>query len=197
MAVFRRCHVVWLGAVGLGPGPAVAQDYRLDPARTSVEFTVRHMGVLTVHGSFDTIAGAVHLQDAAGSGPVVEVVVQAASIDTDHSLRDRSLRSKAFFDVQRYPVITFHSTDVEPGDSGYSVAGLLVIRGDTSVIRFAAAVAADSSATAPPELRIEALFDLSRKRLGLHFDSTLDPLIGDRVSMRVSAVAVGDGANLP
>ena len=86
--------------------PITAGAWRLDPARSTVAFHVRHFyGVMTVKGEFADYEGTLDL----GATPAVELTIQAASLDTKHGKRDEHLRSKDFFDVERQPQVRFIS----------------------------------------------------------------------------------------
>jgi polyisoprenoid-binding protein YceI len=111
---------------------AGTQTWRLDPAHSSVEFSVKHMMMTTVRGRFKavqaTLRGDRDHPEVAG----VEATIDAASIDTGVSDRDAHLRGSDFFDAERFPHITFRSTRVEnpPKQEGdrFRVVGELVIR---------------------------------------------------------------------
>jgi len=106
-------------------------DWQLDPAHTSVNFTARHLMVSKVRGQFHRVSGNIHIsEDPLGSW--VEVNVDPASVETGDEKRDGHLRSPDFFDVERYPEITFRSTRVEgqhPG--GFRLEGDLTVHGVT------------------------------------------------------------------
>src|SRR3954453_7846168 len=91
--------------------PAAAADiadvaWRLDPARSSVEFHVRHFyGLMTVKGEFADYDGTLEL----GATPAVELTIHAASLDTKRAKRDEHLRSDDFFDVEHHPQVRFVS----------------------------------------------------------------------------------------
>jgi polyisoprenoid-binding protein YceI len=84
--------------------PITAGAWRLDPARSNVAFHVRHFyGLMTVKGEFADYEGTLDL----GATPAVELAIQAASLDTKLAKRDKHLRSKDFFDVERHPQVRF------------------------------------------------------------------------------------------
>src|SRR3954469_5667808 len=86
--------------------PIAAGAWRLDPARSSVEFHVRHFyGLMTVKGEFAHYDGTLNLS----ATPAVELTLQAASLDTKMAKRDAHLRSEDFFDVERHPHVRFVS----------------------------------------------------------------------------------------
>lgn len=103
--------------------------WRIDPAHTHVEFGVRHLMITTVKGTFRDVEGTVTVE---GGDPVtarIEASIPAASIDTRVEQRDQHLRSADFFDVERYPLITFRSKRVErTGERELRVTGELTIR---------------------------------------------------------------------
>lgn len=109
--------------------------WRLDPAHSSVEFSVKHMMMTTVRGRFKAIAATLTADERRPEGCCVEVEIDAASIDTGAPDRDTHLRSPDFLDVSRYPKITFTSTrlegDFEREGDRFRMAGDLTIRDTT------------------------------------------------------------------
>src|SRR3954451_24548688 len=97
-------------------------DWRLDLARSSVEFHVRHFyGLMTVKGSFAEYEGSLNLAAA----PAVELTIQATSLDTKHAKRDKHLRSDDFFDVERHPQVRFISDSASLDGEALRVHGEL------------------------------------------------------------------------
>jgi polyisoprenoid-binding protein YceI len=102
-------------------------DWELDPVHTSVEFVARHLMVSKVRGRFTNASGTIHIAD----DPVaswVEVEVDTASVESGDEKRDEHLRSPDFFDVERYPKITFRSTRLEGESPGH-----FLLHGDLTV----------------------------------------------------------------
>lgn len=88
--------------------------WKIDAAHSLVQFAVKHMMFTTVRGRFTNVQGIIHCVDeAASASSSVEATIAAASIDTGDANRDAHLRSADFLDVERYPTITFKSTQVE------------------------------------------------------------------------------------
>ena len=111
---------------------AIAQSnlWQLDPAHSSAQFAVRHMGISTVRGTFAKISGSAHYDAADAKNNSVEVTIEPASVDTRVEMRDNDLRSDHFFDVQKYSTMTFRSTKVESaGADKLKITGDLTIRG--------------------------------------------------------------------
>ena len=106
--------------------------WAIDPAHSSVEFSVRHLMITTVKGRFTDVAGTVVLDEEDPAGGHAEIAVQTASIDTREPQRDAHLRSPDFFDAETYPVITFRSRAVRGVTrDGFTLDGDLTIHGVT------------------------------------------------------------------
>jgi polyisoprenoid-binding protein YceI len=106
--------------------------WTIDPAHSSVEFAVRHLMITTVRGRFTGVKGTVTLDEADPAKSAVEVVIDAASIDTREPQRDTHLRSADFFDVETFPTLTFRSTKLDGGlGEPFTLAGDLTIHGVT------------------------------------------------------------------
>jgi polyisoprenoid-binding protein YceI len=116
-----------------------ATFWKLDPAHSQVEFSVKHMMFTKVRGRFADVDGTIHLDVENPSASTVEVDIDAASIDTRVQDRDTHLRSGDFLDVENHPKLTFRSkriegsTVAEPGAS-FKVIGDLTIRGVTKEV---------------------------------------------------------------
>jgi polyisoprenoid-binding protein YceI len=109
--------------------------YTIDPAHSGAHFTVRHMMITNVRGAFRTLKGTVVYDPENPAASSVEAEIEAASIDTRESQRDAHLRSADFLDVEKFPAITFRSTEVEPsGEGEWKVTGDLTIHGVTRAV---------------------------------------------------------------
>ena len=115
--------------LGSAASLAAAETYVIDPAHTVVGFSVKHMMVTNTRGVFGDVKGTVVADpnDLANSG--VEVTIGVASIDTRNADRDTHLRSADFFDVEKFPTMSFKSTKVEKRGEGYVATGQLTIKG--------------------------------------------------------------------
>jgi polyisoprenoid-binding protein YceI len=113
-----------------------AMRWNIDPTHTSIEFSVKHLGIATVRGrfrKFDAVAEA----GPDGQLKRVEATIEAASVDTGVDQRDDHLRSADFFDVAKFPQIRFLSTRIEPKGAGESlITGDLTLRGVTRPVNF-------------------------------------------------------------
>ena len=111
---------------------AQVETWNIDPPHAAAQFSVRHMGISTVRGAFTKLSGVVNYDPADPGKTSIEATIDASSIDTRVEMRDKDLRSPNFFDVAKYPTITFKSTKTEAAGPGRSmVTGDLTIHGVT------------------------------------------------------------------
>jgi polyisoprenoid-binding protein YceI len=116
-----------------GALPAWADSvWEIDPAHSSVQFSVRHMMVSNVRGAFTKVAGTVRGDEQDPTHATVEATIDTISIDTREAKRDEHLRSPDFLDVAKYPTMTFRSKKItKTGDGRYDVTGDLTLHGVT------------------------------------------------------------------
>ncbi len=111
--------------------------WKLDNAHTQVNFSAKHMMVTTVRGTFHDVEGTIELDETDPTRSHGEVRVATASVDTNFGAREPHLRSADFFDAERFPWVTFSTTEVEQtGDEQFKVTGDLTIRDVTQPITF-------------------------------------------------------------
>jgi polyisoprenoid-binding protein YceI len=117
------------------PAAARADTWQLDPPHSAAQFSVRHMGISTVRGTFTKLSGTVQYDASDPSKSSLDITIDAASLDTRVDMRDKDVRSDHFLDTAKYPAITFKSTHVEAAGSGkLKVDGDLAIHGVTKPV---------------------------------------------------------------
>jgi polyisoprenoid-binding protein YceI len=179
-------------ATSLSPELIPTASYNVDPTHSNIGFEVRHMGIATVRGSFRKIQGTL---DATGAAPVLEGVVEVASIDTGDQQRDGHLISPDFFDVERTPEISFRSTATAPIDGGkIRLQGEITIKGITKPVELTGTVAENGEDPWGNErvgLDLEGAID--RRDFDLKWNQTLpngNLLLSNQVKLLVSVSAV-------
>src|SRR5476649_1736262 len=105
----RKILALLLAIVAVCASALAADEYKIDPNHSSVNFAVTHMMVSTVNGRFNTFEGKILFDDKDVSKSSVSVAIKATSVNTDNTSRDTDLRSAGFFDVEKFPDITFQS----------------------------------------------------------------------------------------
>jgi polyisoprenoid-binding protein YceI len=169
--------------------------FTIDPAHSVIGFSIRHMVIAKVRGSFTRFHGTVELDGEDVTCSRVEVWVDAASVDTNEPDRDAHLRSADFFDVERYPEITFLGTHVEVlDDTRLDVSGDLTLHGVTR--EFTLATTFGGRAIDPwgsERIGFGATASLDRREFGLVWNAPLEAggvLVGNVVDAVIEVEAV-------
>lgn len=171
------------------PSMVMAGSWDIDPAHTEVGFKVRHMMVTNVRGNFHDVKGTLEFDESNVTRSSISVTIQAASIDTGVEKRDNHLRSPDFFDVAKYPTLTFKSKNfTKVADGEYKVTGSLTIHGVTREVVLDVE-GLDFQAKDPwgnTIMGASASTSIKRKDYGLTWNKALETggwLVGDRISI--------------
>ncbi|HYY05028.1 MAG TPA: YceI family protein [Candidatus Limnocylindria bacterium] len=182
------------------PAFAQAATWTLDPAHTSVQFSVRHLMVSTVRGAFGKVTGSVEADEKDLTRSKIQATIDTASIDTRVEKRDAHLKSPDFLDVARYPTITFVSKRIEQADPGhFKVTGDLTLHGVTREVSL--------DVEGPtPEIKdprgntragAQATTKINRKDFGVVWNQVLETggvAVGDEVTITIDVEATKDKA---
>jgi polyisoprenoid-binding protein YceI len=131
-----RTALATVALLALVAAPARADDFVLDPDHSSVSFMIDHLGLTSIHGRFNAVAGDFVIDKANPGKSSFTLTLKTESIDTNNAKRDAHLRSPDFFNAKQYPQITFKSTAVKPAAGGYDVTGDFTMNGKTKSISF-------------------------------------------------------------
>lgn len=170
--------------------PAVAADsYTVDPAHTYPSFEINHLGFSTLHGTFDATSGKITL-DPAGKSGSIEITIDTASIDTGHGKRDEHLKSEEFFNVAKFPTLSYKAGKLKfNGDKLSGADGELTLLGVTRPVSLT--VTAFNCGAHPMTKKqvcgANATAAIKRSDFGL---SAYVPAVGDdvRISIEVEAI---------
>ena len=167
---------------------AHAQSFTIDGAHSSAEFRIRHLGVSNVSGRFNDIAGTITIDEKDETKTAVEVTIQAESIDTANEARDKHLRNADFFDVEKFPTLSFKSkTFKKTGEGKYEITGDFTMHGVTKEIKVEAEKIGDGKGRNGEALiGFETEFKINRTDYGMNTSTTL---IGDEVKITVAVEA--------
>jgi polyisoprenoid-binding protein YceI len=131
VSIIKTCLV----SIALFSAPAFSSTYKLDESHTNIGFKIKNLGIATVKGKFNKFEGSGTFDPKTKQINKLAVKIQATSIDTNEADRDKHLRSNEFFDVKKFPLLTFESTKVEyKAKIAKKIHGKLTIHGVTKAI---------------------------------------------------------------
>jgi polyisoprenoid-binding protein YceI len=171
--------------------------WNIDPAHSSAEFKVKHMMISHVKGQFAKVTGTLTLDESNLANSRVEALIEAGSLETRDAQRDAHLKSADFFDVEKFPTLSFQSTRINlVRDGELAIEGDLTIRGVTRKVVFYA------EGPTPPakdpwgntRVGVSATTKISRKDFGLTWNAALESggfLVGDEVTITLDVQFVG------
>jgi len=127
---------IFLGlALLLLPLLSWAADYSIDPAHSEVSFKIRHMGISKVNGRFDEFSGEFSFDSEHPENSRVNASISLSSVDTDNPKRDDHLRSPDFFDIEKYPTMSFSGSGVsQASEESFKLTGELTLHGVTKPV---------------------------------------------------------------
>ncbi|EAF5413088.1 polyisoprenoid-binding protein [Listeria monocytogenes] len=171
------------------------EKWNVDPAHSSIEFQVKHMMVSKVKGAFSDFTADIEMDPEDLTSAKLNFSVAAASVDTRQAQRDGHLKSEDFFNVEKYPNVTFTATKITAdGDDEYEVTGDLTIRDVTKPLTLE--VSYEGTGKDPNTSNMVAGFEakgkFNRKDFGLNYNAALETggvLIGDEVKLNIQIEA--------
>ncbi len=166
---------------------AAATTYNVDPVHSTVGFKVRHF-VTKVPGEFNDFAGTIVYDPENPAASSVAFTVQAASLDTDNEQRDGHLKSPDFFDVEKYPTLTFKSKKITGSGDALQLTGELTIRGVTKEIT----VPVEVLGTMGPKAGFATEFKIDRQDYGVAWNRAVEgggTILSDEVTIRIDVEA--------
>jgi polyisoprenoid-binding protein YceI len=171
--------------------PAATTTWKIDPAHTAAQFAVKHMMISTIRGEFKGVTGTVIWDDQDVTKSSVDVTIDAKTVNTGEEKRDQDLRSANFFEVEKYPTLTFKSKKVESAGSGkLKVTGDLTMHGITKEVVLD--VEGPSGAMKDPwgntRSAASATTKLNRQDYGVKWNANLDGggvVVGDAVTITI------------
>lgn len=169
--------------------------YAIDPAHSSVHFSVRHLMVSNVRGEFTKLTGTVKFDPEKPETSTIEAIIDATSISTRDPQRDGHLKSPDFLDTEKFPTITFRSKKVEIVSGGGKVTGDLTIHGVTReiVLDVEGPTPEIKDPWGKQRIGASATAKLSRKDFGLTWNAALETggvMVGDEVKITLDVEVV-------
>lgn len=166
-------------------------QWAIDPTHSQITFSVKHLGISTVRGSFEKISGTIEEQDGAVAG--ADITIDVSSITTGGGQRDDHLKSADFFDVENHPTATFRVTNAERSGDQLTAHGELTLRGVTKPVALKGEIGGPAK---DPwgNTKVSATLSgkISRKEWGLVWNAALESggvLVSDDVKLDVEVQA--------
>ncbi len=166
----------------------------IDPMHSEADFSIKHMDISRVHGQFSHVTGAIVLDAKDMARSAVDATIPVNTVNTGVSMRDKDLRGPDFFDVAKYPTMTFKSTSVTPDNGGFKVMGNLTLHGVTRPVTLQM-----DAPSQPVALRgkihrgFQATTSLNRKNFGLTWNGLMpdgNAMIGNNVKITLDVEAI-------
>lgn len=184
----KRAAVLFVGLAFAAALGAASEAFVFDKSHTAVGFRIRHW-LTRVEGRFREYDGKIWIDRQNPAASKVDLTIQAASIDTGQERRDTHLRSADFFDVERYPTITFKSSKVQAkGKDLYEVTGDLTMHGVTRTVVVPVRHTGFINLGKQEKAGFEITFALNRKDYGITWNRSADQgglMLGDDVEITV------------
>jgi polyisoprenoid-binding protein YceI len=189
----RIIRIITLGVAATLIGTIVQalDTYKIDPAHSSVNFTIEHMLVNTVHGRFRQFEGSITVDPDNGDAlKGATGTIQAKSIDTDIERRDTHLRSPDFFDVEKFPTITFESTEVKKDGNSQVLVGKFTMHGVTKEVSLPFTLKGPIKGPMGNTIvGLEINAKLNRKDYGLTYNKVIETgglMVGEDVTIQIN-----------
>ncbi|HEY6183833.1 MAG TPA: YceI family protein [Terriglobales bacterium] len=173
---------------------AEPQTWQIDPAHSAAQFSVRHLAISTVRGAFEKTSGTVVYDSTDLSKTSIDASIDTASVNTRIQMRDNDLKGPNFFDVTKFPTITFKSKKVESAGQGkLRVTGDLTIHGVTkeAVLEVDGPSAAIKDPYGNSRMGASASTKINRKDFGVNGASTA---VGDEIEIVLDIEMIQPGA---
>jgi polyisoprenoid-binding protein YceI len=169
--------------------------WQLDPYHTQVEFSAKHLGMMTVRGYFDEVSTSAEIDPEHPEAAKVEATISTASIRTNNGTRDNDIRSSNFLEVDKFPVMTFKSTGVTAaGADQFTLSGDLTIKGNTRPVTLAVTKYGEFNDPGMMGHRIAygAQTHINRRDFGLSFNMMLDGkfVVSDEIQITIEGEIV-------
>jgi polyisoprenoid-binding protein YceI len=174
----------------------MADTYTIDPAHSSIQFSIRHMMVSNVRGSFTGVKGVIVHDASNPANSRIDAEIEVNTVNTNDSNRDAHLKTAEFFDVEKYPTMKFVSTKVEKtGENEYKATGDLTIHGVTKQVVLTVDEVSAEGKDPWGNIRMgaSAKGKINRKDFGLTWTAALETggvLVGDEVKLEFDIEAI-------
>jgi len=189
-----------LTAVAAWQAAAATTTWKIDPAHTAAQFAVKHLMISTVRGEFKGVTGTVTWDDQDVTKSKVDVTIDAKTVNTGEDARDKDLKSEKFFEVEKFPTMTFTSKKVEAAGAGkLKVTGDLTIHGVTKevVLEVEGPTAPVKDPWGNTRVAASATTKVNRQDYGVKWNANMDGggvVVGDTVNITIDMEMIKQAA---
>jgi len=188
----KKIFLVILIALFTAPLVSSADTYKVDPGHSRVGFVVKHLVISKVNGQFEKFSGMIVYDPKDVTKSSVKGTIDATTINTNNENRDRDLKSDLFFDVAKYPEITFESKSVAKKGDGLVVIGALTMHGVTKDVELDVHVTGPVTVMGGQRIAVEATTTINRQDWGINYNKIIDGVgvnVSNEVQLTINAEA--------
>jgi len=171
-----------------------ADEYEIDAVHSSIGFSVRHLLISNITGNFNDFSGKLLFDEKDMTNSSVDLTIKAASINTNNVDRDNHLRAADFFNIEKFPEITFKSGKIEKAEDNYVLIGTLTMHGVSKEISIPFEfIGKAKGPMGKQRLGFEGNTKLNRKDFGITWNKTLDEgglAVGNEIKIQLNIEAV-------
>ena len=172
--------------------------WKFDPYHTQVEFSAKHLGMMTVRGHFAEVTATGEIDVEHPENSKIEATINTLSIRTHNETRDNDLRSSNFLEAEKYPTMTFKSTKIEPaGQDKYKLTGDLTIKGVTKPVTLDVVKYGEfNDPNMGHRIGYAASGKINRKDFGMSFEMMLDGkfIVSNEIQINIEGELVEEKA---
>jgi len=184
-----------LVVAGASAAQAQTSTWKIDPAHSAADFSVKHMGINNVHGHFGGVTGTVTLDGKDVAKSSVTATIDTTTVDTGNTQRDGHLKSPDFFDVAKFPNMTFVSKGLTTDGGAKKLTGDLTLHGVTKSVTLDLDGPSKEQTDMQGKIRVgfSATTSIHRQDFGLAWGGNLksgDAMVGDDVKVELNVEAI-------
>jgi polyisoprenoid-binding protein YceI len=187
---YKQILLAMVASVFLAGAATAADEYKIDVPHTTIGFAVKHLTISTVRGKFNDFSGMIRFDENDMTKTWVDLTIKATSVDTGNEGRDKHLRNPDFFEVDKYPDITFKSKSVEKSGDGFVMIGDFTMHGVTKEIRVPFTFAGKATdRQGKQRIAFDGALTINRQDYGIAYDKT-GLGVGNDVKIEFSVQAI-------
>jgi polyisoprenoid-binding protein YceI len=187
---YKQLLLAMVASVFLAGSAVAADEYTVDVPHSTIGFAVKHLTISTVRGKFTDFHGMIRFDENDMTKTWVDLTIKATSVDTGNERRDNHLRNPDFFEVEKFPDITFKSKSVEKSGDGFIIIGDFAMHGVTKEIRIPFTFAGKANdRQGKQRVAFDGALTINRQDYGIAYDKT-GITVGNDIKIEFSVQAI-------